>query len=85
MFSKIDVNGTDAHPLYQFLRMHSPLYTPEDKTASEIPWNFAKFLVDADGKVVHYHGPRDNPLSFTEEIEKMLWTQFYSEWHTAKY
>ena len=72
MFSKIDVNGANAHPIYQFLRMNSPLYNAEEKKASEIPWNFAKFLVNKDGEVVHYHGPRDNPLSFQDEIEKML-------------
>ena len=66
MFSKIDVNGANAHPIYQFLRMNSPLYNAEEKKASEIPWNFAKFLVNKDGEVVHYHGPRDNPLSFQE-------------------
>ena len=66
MFSKIDVNGPNAHPVYQYLRMNSPLYGAEKKTASEIPWNFAKFLVNDEGKVVHYHGPRDNPLSFQD-------------------
>ena len=49
MFSKIDVNGENAHPIYQFLRMNSPLYNAEEKTASEIPWNFAKFLVNEEG------------------------------------
>ena len=72
MFSKIEVNGPNAHPVYQYLRMNSELYDPEKKHASEIPWNFAKFLVNPEGKVVHYHGPRANPLSFQEEIEKML-------------
>ena len=72
MFSKIEVNGENAHPIYQFLRMNSPLYNAEEKKASEIPWNFAKFLVNAEGEVVHYHGPRDNPLYFQSEIEQML-------------
>ena len=49
MFSKIEVNGENAHPIYQFLRMNSPLYNAEEKKASEIPWNFAKFLVNEEG------------------------------------
>ena len=72
MFSKIEVNGENAHPLYHYLRQNSPLYDADTETASEIPWNFAKFLVDPDGKVVHYHWPKDSPLSFKEEIVKML-------------
>ena len=72
MLSKIEVNGPNAHSVYQYLRMNSTLYNADKKTASEIPWNFAKFLVNSEGKVVKYHGPRDNPLSFQDEIEKML-------------
>jgi glutathione peroxidase len=49
MFAKTDVNGPNAHPVYQFLRFHSSLYSAKDKVASEIPWNFAKFLVNAEG------------------------------------
>ena len=72
MMSKIEVNGPDAHPVYKYLRSNSELYDPETKTANEIPWNFAKFLVNTEGKVVSYHGPRVNPLSLVPEIEKML-------------
>ena len=72
MFSKIDVNGANTHPVYQYLRMNSSLHKPGEKEASQIQWNFTKFLVNGEGQVVHYHGPRDNPLSFKSEIEKML-------------
>jgi len=49
MFAKTDVNGPHAHPVYQLIRFHSSLYSAKDKVASEIPWNFAKFLVNAEG------------------------------------
>ena len=46
MFSKIEVNGPNAHPVYQFLRKNSELYNEQEKVAGEIPWNFTKFLVN---------------------------------------
>ena len=72
MFSKIDVNGPQAHPVYQFLRLHSSLWNSSKSQAEVIPWNFAKFIVNAEGQVVSYHGPRDNPLSLQEKIEALL-------------
>mgnify|MGYP002141372009 FL=1 len=56
MFSKIEVNGPNCHPLYKFLRRNSSLYDPATDTCKEIEWNFAKFIVDADGKVVDFKG-----------------------------
>jgi glutathione peroxidase len=58
MFSKISVRGKDQHPLYAFLT---------DKTlhpdfGGKISWNFNKFLVDGDGRVIARFGSRDNPL-----------------------
>ena len=66
MFSKIKVNGGDAHPLYKFLKDEKPgIFGLES-----IKWNFAKFLVDRAGTVVKRYGSRDTP----EEIEKELVT-----------
>ena len=66
MFSKIKVNGGDAHPLYKFLKEEKPgIFGLES-----IKWNFAKFLVDRAGTVVKRYGSRDTP----EEIEKDLVT-----------
>ena len=56
MFAKIDVNGENAHPVYKFLRATSSL-RKSATTADVIPWNFAKFLVNSEGKVVSYHEP----------------------------
>lgn len=66
MFTKIKVNGGDAHPLYKFLKEERPgIFGLES-----IKWNFAKFLVDREGTVVKRYGSRDTP----EEIEKDLVT-----------
>ena len=66
MFSKIEVNGDDAAPLYTFLREAAPREDGE----TEISWNFAKFLVDGDGKVIKRYTPKTTP----EEIAKDLST-----------
>ena len=67
MFAKIDVNGNNAHPLYQHLKKEkSGLLGPS------IKWNFTKFLVDRSGKVVARHAPTANPEGLTKEIEALL-------------
>ena len=66
------MNGADANPVYQFLRRHSSLYDEDKRVASEIPWNFAKFLVDRDGHVVEYFEPIVEPESLIPNIEKLL-------------
>ncbi len=64
MFAKVDVNGANAAPLYEFLRQGA---ANEDGT-SDIQWNFTKFLVDRTGAVVKRYGPKVTP----EEIEAEL-------------
>lgn len=67
MFEKIDVNGGQAHPLYQYLKGEkSGLLGPA------IKWNFTKFLVDRRGQVVARHAPTTKPESLTKEIEALL-------------
>ena len=57
MFAKIDVNGDDAHPLYQLLRQ-----TPDaDGEADDVAWNFEKFVVDEAGNVVGRFRPKTQP------------------------
>lgn len=70
MFSKIDVNGGNAHNLYNFLKDNSEL-NKEGKT-EDIPWNFAKFLVNKEGKVIKYYHPKVNPEEFRNVIEEEL-------------
>jgi glutathione peroxidase len=67
MFSKIDVNGFDAHPLYNYLKKErSGLLGPS------IKWNFTKFLVDREGRVVARHAPTTAPDGLKKEIEALL-------------
>ncbi len=72
LFKKIEVNGDNAHPLYKFLRRNSSLYDPATGNAKQIPWNFAKFLVNREGKVVGYHGPKTEPKEFENEIADLV-------------
>ena len=67
MFAKIDVNGENTHLLYRFLK--------EQKSGflnSEIKWNFTKFLVDRDGKVVQRYAPITKPESIESDIVALL-------------
>jgi glutathione peroxidase len=67
MFAKIDVNGSNAHPLYQYLKKaKSGLF------GAAIKWNFTKFLVDRSGQVVARHAPTAKPESLAKEIEALL-------------
>lgn len=67
MFEKIDVNGDNAHPLYKFLvSQKGGLIT------DSIKWNFTKFLIDKEGKVVKRFAPQTTPESITKDIEKLL-------------
>jgi len=71
MFAKIDVNGHNAHPLYQYLKKQKPgLLGPIGGGA--IKWNFTKFLVDRNGRVVARYAPSTNPESLAGDIEKLL-------------
>ena len=67
MFDKIDVNGGNAHPLYQHLRQEK-----SGLLGSSIKWNFTKFLIDRSGKVVGRYAPTATPASLTKDIEALL-------------
>jgi glutathione peroxidase len=67
MFAKIDVNGSGAHPLYQYLKNEQ-----SGLLGSSIKWNFTKFLVDRAGKVVARYAPTAKPEGLTKEIEALL-------------
>ncbi|MDF1564131.1 MAG: glutathione peroxidase [Deltaproteobacteria bacterium] len=68
LFSKIDVNGDDAHPLYEHLKAEAPGLLG----TRAIKWNFTKFLVDREGRVVSRFAPKDTPESLRGEIEALL-------------
>ena len=68
MFAKIDVNGDQAHPLWTWLK--------KEKSGllgiGAIKWNFSKFLVGRDGKVLKRFAPTDTPESLVADIESAL-------------
>ena len=67
MFAKVDVNGFNAHPLFNYLKSEKAgLLGPS------IKWNFTKFLVDRSGKVVARHAPTAKPEGLAKEIEALL-------------
>ena len=68
LFAKIDVNGPGAHPLYQFLKQSAPGLLGTES----IKWNFTKFLVDPQGRVVARYAPADRPESLARDIERLL-------------
>ena len=68
MFAKVDVNGGDAHPLYDHLKKQKPGLLG----SQAIKWNFTKFLIDRTGKVVARHAPTTTPQALNAEIETLL-------------
>jgi glutathione peroxidase len=68
LFQKVDVNGKDAHPLFQYLTKAAPgLFGTET-----IKWNFTKFLVDRNGKVVERYASLAKPEDLDKVIQKLL-------------
>jgi len=70
MMSKIKVNGADAHPLYQWLTAEAPGILG----SKGIKWNFTKFLVGRDGRVIKRYAPQDSPEKIAKDIEAALTT-----------
>jgi glutathione peroxidase-family protein len=67
MMDKIKVNGSDALPLFRYLKVRLP-----GTFGNFIKWNFTKFLVDHTGTPVKRFGPKDSPLSFEADIKALL-------------
>ncbi|OQR70450.1 glutathione peroxidase-like [Tropilaelaps mercedesae] len=67
MFKKINVNGSEAVPLYVFLKSQQAGFL-----VNAIKWNFTKFLVDKQGRPVKRYSPQDNPASMAKDIEPLL-------------
>jgi len=68
LFEKIDVNGEHTHPLYIFLKKEATGFM----WTKSIKWNFTKFLIDRDGKVITRYGSATKPESIEEDIVKLL-------------
>ncbi len=68
MMAKVDVNGADAHPLWQWLKSEKKGLLGTEM----IKWNFTKFLVGRDGQVLARYAPNDEPEKLRADIEKAL-------------
>jgi glutathione peroxidase len=68
LFAKIDVNGDAAAPLYRHLKKEKPGLLGSEA----IKWNFTKFLVDRNGRVVDRYAPNVEPETIADDIEKLL-------------
>lgn len=68
MFSKIDVNGTGACELYKILKSAQP----NADGSEDITWNFTKFLVDKNGKVVKRFDPKTSPEDIATQLDSLL-------------
>ena len=68
MMAKVDVNGADAHPLYRWLTAEAPGLLG----SKAIKWNFTKFLVGRDGRVIKRYAPQDAPAKLAKDIEAAL-------------
>ena len=68
MFSKVEVNGAGTHPLFALLKKEAPGLLGSEA----IKWNFTKFLVDGEGKVVERYAPNTEPKELAGDIEKLL-------------
>lgn len=68
MFAKIDVNGANAHPLYQYLKSEKPGILGTEA----IKWNFTKFLVGSDGTILKRYAPSDKPEAIEADVAAKL-------------
>ncbi len=68
LMAKIDVNGEKADPLFDFLKQQQPGLLGSQR----IKWNFTKFLIDKEGRVVSRHAPLAKPETLVAEIERLL-------------
>ena len=68
MMAKVQVNGAEAHPLWQFLKHEKPGLLGSEG----IKWNFTKFLIGRDGRVLKRYAPQDAPEKLAADIEAAL-------------
>ncbi|MBH47764.1 MAG: glutathione peroxidase [Halobacteriovorax sp.] len=68
LFSKVDVNGSDTHPVYEYLKEE----LPGALGTKAIKWNFTKFLIDKEGNPIKRYAPQDKPADLEKDIAKLL-------------
>ena len=67
MFAKVDVNGSEAHPLFAWMRSEKG-----GVLGDAIKWNFTKFLIDRSGRVVRRYAPTVSPAAIEADIRALL-------------
>lgn len=67
LYKKVEVNGIDAHPLWAWLKSEK-----QGEDGADIEWNFAKFLIGGDGRVVERYAPQTTPEQLRGDIEQLL-------------
>jgi glutathione peroxidase len=67
IFSKIDVKGENAHPLFKYLTNEA-----SGMLSKQIKWNFTKFLIDKNGNVINRYAPQTKPENIEKDIEKAI-------------
>lgn len=70
IFEKVKVNGDDAIPLFKYLKKKCP-----GTLVNAVKWNFTKFLVGPDGVPIRRYGPNTYPLSFEDDIKKLIFAE----------
>jgi glutathione peroxidase len=68
LMAKVDVNGDDASPLFDWMKSEAKGLMG----STSIKWNFTKFLIDREGNVVKRYGPQDTPASIAKDIAKLM-------------
>lgn len=68
LFAKVDINGKNAEPLFTYLKNQAPGFLG----TRNIKWNFTKFLIGRDGRVIKRYAPTDTPKSIEKDIVKAL-------------
>ncbi len=75
-FAKVDVNGSSAHPLFDYLKKNSPNTGVIGRlTANIIKWNFTKFLIDREGKIIKRYEPIIAPRDIDQDIKALIETK----------
>ena len=78
MFQKIDVNGENEHPLYKYLKNET-----KGILGKQIKWNFTKFLIDSEGKVIKRYAPTVLPSKIKDDIENKIQVLMKKYTHSA--
>ena len=72
LMDKVEINGDGASDLFEYMKEAKKVSGPEALLGNDVKWNFGKFLVDKQGKVVNRYAPTVNPLAIEGDIKRLL-------------